>query len=247
MGASEPFPETSWTLLARAREQCDEGVRAREDFARRYYRPVRQFLLVLVQDAEQAQELTQEFFARLSASGGLLEHADPGKGTFRNYLRQTLRHLAIDYHRRRRKDALETHPDQSSDGGWDIMDLPSFPAAEAAFHREWVKVTLGEAMTRVQALCLKRKQEVHLHLFEARYLSEADRVPSWEELGEDYGIDQKAARERADTVVRHFRLVLRRMLRNEITAPNAGAPWPPLVTDAAIDEEIRALLSPLTD
>ena len=97
----------------------------------------------------------------------------------------------------------------------------------------------------MRALCLKRNQQVHLDLFEARYLSEAELAPSWEELGAGYSMDQRTARERADTVVRHFRLVLRRMLRNEIIAPDGSGRWRPQLTEAAIDEEIRALLSPL--
>jgi DNA-directed RNA polymerase specialized sigma24 family protein len=60
-----PFSETSWTLLARARQQCEDGAREREEFAQRYYRPVREFLVVLLRDAEQAQDMAQEFFARI--------------------------------------------------------------------------------------------------------------------------------------------------------------------------------------
>jgi RNA polymerase sigma factor (sigma-70 family) len=243
----ERFPETSWTLLAKAREQSDQGSRAREDFARIYYRPVRQFLLLLVQDGEQAQELAQEFFTRLSGPGGLLERARPEKGAFRNYLRESLRNLVRDYYRCDRAQAFQTHPDQASAGGWDVIELPGYPAAEAAFHREWVKVTLAEALNRIRALCLKRNQQVHLDLFEARYLSEEDLAPTWEELGARYSMDQKTARERADTVARHFRLVLRRMLSNEITVPAGSGRWRPQVMEAAIDEEIKALLSPLKD
>jgi len=242
MSGRELFPETSWTLLARACEQSDQGALARGEFAQRYYRPVREFLLILVRDAERAQELTHEFFIKLSGPGGLLEHAQPDKGAFRDYLREALRNLVRDYYRRHRSEAaLEAHPDQASPAGWDVMELPGYPAAEAAFHHEWVKVTLAEALSRVRALCLKRKQEMHLGLFEARYLCEADSAPSWEELGARYGIDQKAARERAETVVRHFRLVLRRMLRNEVTIPGTK------ISEAAIDEEIRSLLSPLKE
>jgi hypothetical protein len=40
-------------------------------------------------------------------------------------------------------------------------------------------------------------------------------------------MDQKTARERADTVVRHFRVVLRRMLSNEITVPAGRGRWRP--------------------
>jgi DNA-directed RNA polymerase specialized sigma24 family protein len=247
MGRRERFPETSWTLLARAREQSDQGARAREEFAQRYYRPVQQFLLLVVQDGEQARELAQEFFTKLSGPGGLLEHARREKGAFRDYLSESLRNLVRDYYRHNRMQALQTHPDQASAGGWDVVGLPGYPPAEAAFHREWVKVTLAEALTRVRALCLKRNQQVHLDLFAARYLSEADAAPSWEELGACYGMDQKTARDRADTVVRHFRLVLRRMLRNEITVPSGRGKGRPQVTEAAVDEEIEALLSPLQD
>ena len=243
MGVRERFPVTSWTLLSRARQQSDEGARAREDFAQKYYRPVREFLRVLVQDEEQAQVLAQEFFTRLSGPGGLFERANPEKGAFRDYLQRALRNLVIDHYRRNRKEDLETHPDQESSGGWEALTLPRFPAAEAAFHRAWVEGTLAEALTRVRALCLKRQQQMHFDLFEARYLSETEPAPSWEELGARYGLDEKAARKRADTVGRHFRLVLRRMLRNEITVPGGGVP----VTGAQIDEEIKGLLSPLGD
>jgi RNA polymerase sigma factor (sigma-70 family) len=238
----EPFPETPWTLLARARAQCDEGARAREDFARRYYLPVQEFLRALVQDAERAQDLSQEFFTKLSECGGVFDRANREKGPFRNYLQRALRNLATDYHRRNRKEAQQPHPDQASAGGWEVLELAGFPAAEAAFHHAWVRVTLAEALAQVRTLCLKRNQQVHLHLFEARYLNQADVSPSWEELGARYGMDQKTARERADTVARHLRLVLRRMLRNEITVPGGGR-----VTDVAIDEEIKTLLSPLKD
>jgi DNA-directed RNA polymerase specialized sigma24 family protein len=208
---------------------------------------VQQFILLLVQDGEQAQELAQEFFTKLSAPGGLLERARAEKGAFRDYLRESVRNLVRDHYRRNRTQALQTHPDQARAGAWDAMELPGLAAAEAAFHRQWVQATLAEALTRVRALCLKRNQAVHLHLFEARYLGEADPVPSWEELGACYGMDQKTARDRADTVARHFRMVLRRMLRSEITVPSGRGNGHAQTTEAAVDEEIEALLSPIQE
>ena len=127
----EQFPKTSWTLLARACERSDQGARARADFAQRYYRPVQQFLLLLLQDREQAQDLAQEFFARISRPGGLLERARPGKGAFRTYLRESLRNLVRDYYRHNRAQAPQMHPDQASAGGWDVVELPGYHAAEA--------------------------------------------------------------------------------------------------------------------
>ena len=239
--AYDRFPETSWTLLSKACRRCEEGNRAREDFAQRYYRPVYGYLLALVRDDDKAKDLAQEFFARISESGGLLEHANRDKGGFRNYLRTALRNLVIDHQRRDGKQALRSSWDQESDSSsWQVEGTSA--AAESAFHQEWVQLTLEDALTRVRYLCGKKKQDLHLQLFEARYLSEADSSPSWEELGRKHGIDQKTARERSDTVARHFRIVLRRMLRNDVRIREGAS-----VSDDAIDDEIRTLLSPLDE
>jgi DNA-directed RNA polymerase specialized sigma24 family protein len=244
MGVRERFPETSWTLLKRARECTGEGARAREEFAKRYYRPVHDFLYVLVQNEDQAQELTQEFFTKLSETAGLWEHARPKEGTFfRDYLLQALKNLVTDNYRHNRKAALQVYPDQNSTGGWDLIESRKYLEAEATFHDDWVRVTLAEARSRVRNLCLNRKQDVHLCLFEARYLSEGDIAPSWDELGARYSMDQKTARDRAGTVAGHFRRVLRRMLRNQLSFPGGRAP----ATDAEIDQEIKGLLSRIKD
>jgi RNA polymerase sigma factor (sigma-70 family) len=241
------FPDTSWTLLDLACAQHSEGARAREDFAERYHRPIREFLLVIVGDADVAQDLTQEFFARLTRQGGLFRHAERELGAFRTYLMRALRNLAIDHHRRAgRRDAHDTHPDQWSDGGWDTLDLPAFRSAEAAFHRAWVKTVLSEALVQVRRTCAARGQQVHLDLFEGRYLAPSDHVPSWDDLGAKHGLDQKTARTRADTVARHFRIVLRRMLRQQIAVPGAADRGQATATEAAVDREIEALLGPLS-
>jgi RNA polymerase sigma factor (sigma-70 family) len=193
------FPDTSWTLLERAREADEDGRLAREVFADRYHRPIVEFLRVVVRDAEAAEELAQEFFTRLSEQGGLFRHAAREQGTFRTYLMRALRNLAIDRYRRAApRDAKDTHPDQWTGGGWDALELPgALPAAEAAFHGAWVRTVLSEALTRVRQTCLARGQQAHLDLFEGRYLAPSDRVPTWEELGAKYGLDQKTARTRA--------------------------------------------------
>jgi DNA-directed RNA polymerase specialized sigma24 family protein len=244
MQERERFPKTSWTLLNRARERTDDGARAREEFAQRYYNPVQEFLQVLVKNREQAEELTQEFFTKLSGPAGLWEHARPKEGKFfRDYLLTALRNFATDYYRRNRSEAFKVHPDQATATGWDFVIPPSYQQAEAKFHRGWVKITLAAAHSEVRAACARRMLDVHLNLFEARYLGDSDIAPRWDKLGALYGLDQKTARERADTVAEHFRRVLRRMLRNQITVP----PGASREMNRAIDEEIRALLAPIED
>ena len=241
MGLRERFPKTSWTLLAKAREPG--GCQARDDFAQMYYAPALAFLRVRLRNDDLAQELAQEFFARLSATGGIFEHADRKHGSFRTYLIRSLQNFVIDYHRSHgRSRSRDTHPDQWNEGGWDAVSAKDDSLAEASFHRAWVAATLSEALERVREICARKMQSEHLALFEARYLCDSDTVPSWEELGSWHGIDQKTARTRADTVARHFRLVLRRMLRQQVAVQRAGRRPGSELADAAIDKEIEALL-----
>jgi hypothetical protein len=94
-----------------------------------------------------------------------------------------------------------------------------------------VQAFLEEALTRVRALCKEKGQTEHLALFLGRYLSPLPDPPSWGELGSAYGIGGKDARHRAETVARHFRLVLRELLVAEMGS------------EAAADEELAALLA----
>src|SRR5205807_9754593 len=73
-----------------------------------YYRPVREFLLVLLRNTEQAQDMAQEFFVKLNGPGGLLEHAHPEKGAFRHYLQRALRNLVIDYRSEEQTSELQS-------------------------------------------------------------------------------------------------------------------------------------------
>lgn len=243
----EPFPATRWTLLGRAREQNERGEVARKEFAEIYRRPIVDFLLASVRDPALADDLTQEFFRRLSATGSVFESAEALKGSFRAFLVTALRNLVTDDHRKHaRHDARQTHPDQREDGGWDRMALAGFRPAEAAFHSAWVEATLREALSEVREICVRKRQQIHLELFEARYIRSEDTNPSWEELGTPHGLEPKAARERAETVARHFRIVLRRMLRQQVAVPG-GSGSRAQGNEAAIDREIEALLSPIQD
>jgi hypothetical protein len=62
-------------------------------------------------------------------------------------------------------------------------------------------------------------------------MSESPHPLAWRELGMAYGIDEKAARSRAETVARHFRLALRELLATETGS------------ESLVDAEIAALLA----
>jgi DNA-directed RNA polymerase specialized sigma24 family protein len=207
---------------------------AREEFARRYAPAIRAYVGALVHDREEAEELAQGFYTDVILSGRLLQRYDPARGAFRPFLKQALRNYVVSAARSRGRQKRNpqgevVRPDQQS-AGWEPFGPVTRPP-EAAFHEAWVRSLLGEALTRVRAICAARDQIAHFEIFAGRYLSRSDEPPSWGELGRRWQLDGKTARSRADTVASHFRAVLA-----ELVTPEVG-------TGASAGTEIRRLLA----
>jgi len=215
------LPPTSWTLLAEASGEQGDG--ARNELVARYYRPVRAYLGAIVRDSERTDELTQAFFEQVVLSGRLLRAADRQRGSFRALLKQSLRNFVTDDLRRRQVTSKrDVHPDGDTHG-WDAIGDGVGQSAEGEYHQAWVRALLDLALARVRETCVARGQLAHFELFTARYMHESGEPPSWRDLGVPLGIDEKAARNRTETVARHFRLVLRRMLIEETGSPGGAA------------------------
>ncbi|MCI0490704.1 MAG: sigma-70 family RNA polymerase sigma factor [Blastocatellia bacterium] len=234
-GVAGLFPQTSWALLDAARGGGDLSISAFDEFARRYYRPVYAYIAAILRDPGEAEDLAQGFFVAAILSGRLLMRVDRARGSFRPYLKQAIRNYVIDELRKRGREQRRLidesmQSDESSDRL--INNVPaSSPAPDAAFHTAWVQSLLEEALVRVQAICESKGQQAHFQLFLGRYLSESSDPPSWRELGEAFGLGEKAARSRTETVASHFRVVIRKMLIDEVGS------------EPMADEEIAALLA----
>lgn len=207
------LPPTSWSLLGAAVEEGSTA--AREAFVRRYYEPVFAYLAALSGDRDRAEDLTQAFFAARIFERSILPAADRSIGSFRCYLKRAVRNWFLDSVRRdgRLKRGGGARAVPIEDAGA-IADARSEP--DRMFHAAWVRSLLRDAMARVHADCIEAGQAPHFEMFVRRFLPEEAEPPSWAALGEAYGLDDKAARGRAETVARRLRRVLRDMLRIEL-------------------------------
>jgi RNA polymerase sigma-70 factor (ECF subfamily) len=98
---------TRWTIVFQAHQGNGAGVTAaQQKLLLRYYRPVYRYLRAMVRDGDTAEELTHEFVVRFLR--GDFKRADPSRGRFRDLLKLALRHLAIDYWRRQRRERAKT-------------------------------------------------------------------------------------------------------------------------------------------
>ncbi len=95
-GSPLPFATTHWTVvLAAADTKSPACSAALEELCRNYWYPLYAYVRGRGYSPEDAQDLTQDFFARLLANHGL-EGVSPLKGKFRSFLLASINHLLSD-------------------------------------------------------------------------------------------------------------------------------------------------------
>src|SRR3954452_1047863 len=98
-GASPQFETTQWSLIRRAGLDSPQAREALETLCRTYWYPIYAFIRRYGRAPHDAQDLTQEFFARLLESNSMA-HANPRLGKFRTFLLGALKHFLADAHRK---------------------------------------------------------------------------------------------------------------------------------------------------
>jgi RNA polymerase sigma-70 factor (ECF subfamily) len=124
-GASD-FPTTRWTLVTAAADPRRKEARsALVSLCENYWYPLYAYVRRRGYPADQAQDLTQEFFVRI-LEGRYLDRADPEKGRFRAFILTSLKFFLAD-----EADRSRAH----KRGGGAILSL-EFSSGEERYQRE---------------------------------------------------------------------------------------------------------------
>ena len=95
-GQTAAFPPTQWSVVLAARaKDAPRSSAALETLCRTYWHPLYAYVRRFGHAPHDAQDLTQEFFARLLA-GGYMERADREKGRFRTFLLTALKRFMVN-------------------------------------------------------------------------------------------------------------------------------------------------------
>lgn len=90
------FATTHWSVVLAAQKTSDaKSSAALEELCRTYWYPIYSYIRRRGYSPDDAQDLTQEFFARLLAGKGL-DTVGPWKGRFRSFLLASVNHLLSD-------------------------------------------------------------------------------------------------------------------------------------------------------
>jgi RNA polymerase sigma factor (sigma-70 family) len=193
------FPVTRWSVIDAVRSHdAGERERALETLFAAYWKPIYKYVRMRWnRPAEDAQDLTQGFFAEL-LERELLAKYDPGKSRLRTYLRLCVDSFVINEDKAARRQkrggnvfhvALDFAAAEGELDGVviDAAAIPSPESLEEFFAKEWVRSLFTLAVEDLRKLCETREREVSFQLFE-EYDLDGDESISYDGLARKYGI-----------------------------------------------------------
>ena len=155
---SRVFATTHWSVvLAAGQGESAPAQRALETLCRAYWYPIYAYVRRKGYRPEEAQDLTQEFFAQLIERNHF-RLADRDKGKFRGFLLARLDYfLAREWsraHRQKRGGQFTfISMDEHSPEEWYRLEPADHDTPEKQFLRQWALTVLKQAMNALQTEC----------------------------------------------------------------------------------------------
>src|ERR1700733_6318314 len=151
---SSQFPTTRWTLVIAAGDPRGKEARsALASLCENYWYPLYAYLRRRAYPADQAQDLTQEFFMRV-LEGRYLDRADPEKGRFRSFILTSLKFFVADEEdrqRARKRGGGLLVPVEFSSGEERYQREPAHDETpERIFERRWALSVLDRVVERLR-------------------------------------------------------------------------------------------------
>lgn len=229
------FTTTHWSvLLLTGQDGSPQASEAVEKLCRTYWPPLCGHVRRQGFTLEEAEDLTQAFFAKLLEKN-FWARADPLKGRFRSFLLTALHQFLADQRDRARTAKRGggvplISLDEGSDDGHLPEGLHQNLSPEKQFDQEWATTVLKQARTRLHAECIVSGKA---GLFDSVNLLGDTREKSvtYDDLARQLGMSVSAIK----SAVSRMRVRYGELVREEV-ARTVSSP-------AEVDEEIRYLLS----
>ena len=231
---SDIFATTHWTVvLAAGKRHTPQSDHALEELCRTYWFPLYAYVRRRGHSKEDAEDLTQAFFARFLAKN-YLEGLSAERGRFRAFLLASLKHFLAnewDKSKRQKRGGNATHLSldwQTADTQFQVAANVASPDQE--FDREWAVALLAKVIGRLQAECEadhRSEQFNELKIF----LSAGKGAVPYSEAAKNLRMEEGAIR----VAVHRLRKRYRQLLSDEISQT--------LADPAQVDEEMRALFA----
>jgi DNA-directed RNA polymerase specialized sigma24 family protein len=219
----EHFATTRWSLVLDAGTEMTPGGRAAlATLCELYWYPLYSYLRRRGQSAEDAQDLTQGFFARLLEKQGL-QVVDRSRGRFRSFLLASLDHYVSNErdHAHAQKRGGSTPPislDIALAEDFYIREPADPWTPEKIFDRNWALALLGRVLARLGG---EMQAEGKGELFNALqgYLSGEEAPASYQEVGKSLRMSDGALRVAVHRLRRRYRTLLYDEIAQTVATP----------------------------
>jgi RNA polymerase sigma-70 factor (ECF subfamily) len=232
------FATTHWsTVLTAGADWSPAGEAALERLCRTYWPSLRAYVHHRGFSAEDAEDLTQQFFARF-LERKYYQKADPVRGKFRSFLLTSMKHFLISEARRataqkrgggQRVLSLDAEPDSDEGVPSELRDERT---AESAYERSWGMTVLERVRSRLAAeFAAAEKTERFLQL--ERFLSGEQTDLSYAEAAARLNVAVGTIKSDIHRLKQRYREILREEIAHTVSTPSE------------IDEELRHLVTVL--
>src|SRR5436305_5927796 len=216
------FTTTHWSMVLEAQGESPAAQEALEKLCRIYWRPIYSFVRRQGAGPEEAQDLTQGFFALLLAPRDL-RTVRKEKGRLRSYLLSALKHFLVDERRRamaikrgkgERLISLEEMRAEEQSG----MEPADPMTAERIYERRWASTLLDRVLSRLED---KYRTRGNAALFDSfnQLLADEPGAPSQADIAAQLGMTENAVSQAFHRFRQSYQSLLREEIANTVATP----------------------------
>jgi RNA polymerase sigma factor (sigma-70 family) len=230
------FPTTRWTLVvAAAGAQRKEARSALVSLCEGYWYPLYAYIRRRGYPADQAQDLTQEFFMRV-LEGRYLDRADPEKGRFRAFLLTSVKFFLADEadrDRAQKRGAGNVLPLEIPSGEERYEHEPAHSETpERIFEQRWALSVLDRVMDRLRSEFVQHGRLDHFNRLKVFLLDQVE--TPYAELAHDMGTSEGALKVAIHRLRKRYRDLFRQEIAETVADPSA------------VESELRYLVAVIT-
>src|SRR5262245_7868324 len=227
------LPTTRWSLVAGIQAGSEEARReALGNLFERYKKPIyHYFRLRWKMRPEEAQDLTLEFFTMLLQSEAL-QKFQPGRSTFRSYLKGILKNFTQDQidKMKAEKRGGKVRSVSLSDALGEVLPDAVSSNPEDALDWSWRITVLERAVESTRLWFTTEKRESQFRTFESAILEVKGERPTDAQIAERLGLSESTVGNHINVV----RVKLREMIRMELIQT--------VLDKDQLDEEYRQII-----
>ena len=227
------FATTHWSVVLAAGQSTDaQASEALEQLCRTYWYPLYAFVRRQGRSPEDAQDLTQGFFAHLLRKD-FLSGVGPEKGRFRSFLLACLKHFLADEWEKARTakrggNCPEMRLELAGAEGRYQLEACVEADAESLYERRWALDLLDQVLNRLRHEAVASGREAVFNELQGCLLGERS-TETYVQLGARLSMSETAVKVTVHRLRQRYREMLREEIAHTVTRPDE------------IDEEMRYL------